>query len=753
MDSVLTLNDFVHTFIGLAASEGQKARFIQIGAGPHFSPFAPFLDRLAGYVVDPLLEEGHDRRYVGVKAGIGRGLGVTRLRHLDQTAINNGLLPARFRELRSFGLLSMLDGDGWLAGMCPNEETRAAIRMLVRDTLVACMPLRYFVGRYGVGATDMLAISTAGTELEILEQLDDLPSFPRGLLIDVENLTLIQRQKVMDLFIARSYRPAWISGDLLAGFQDPLRSLRRHVPCLHKAVASVRGQGDPTLAAALEDCAADLGRLTEHERVEAVIDLAEAGRIDETVAHVEALVQNARDRAPLLQQLGPLVAEAIRLRASYFEQGDDRRVENMQRLIVALYDKCPAANQWAMNNASKSNREGIAARYAHLILQQEPDNSAALHVAARFATAVGLGEEELSFRLRFMEHPTDRLLQMYNCLRIIWFYLKTPLDAQTRAAVIRCRDRRLLQPVTNYGDQSLQIAHDHCEQMMQCLDLDFLDQPRNVRLQPSVLFDHAGRPVTIDQVQQEAKRQGVRTVLMAAGDAHYLDRYARHFVLSALANADEPILLVLHAIGGRGKIADVAAQIGISSDRLYYSADDFDETPYMYTTINNECIFEKPLAHYQCVRFDVATRLINELGLPVIAADIDTLVLKGTASLTARADDVILNLNPLATGFAAMITANLLRIRPTPGARLFMGLVMAYLRGRLSEPKITRWIDQIALLMAKLHCEWNRAPVTIGAFEEQDINNIMYTRYDTYPIRFLSLYSKFDMNSIPAAYR
>ncbi|MBJ7414271.1 MAG: hypothetical protein JHC88_02180 [Niveispirillum sp.] len=753
MDFVLTLNDFVQTFIGLAASEGQKARFIQIGAGPHFSPFAPFRDRLAGYVVDPLLEEGHDSHYVGVRAGIGRGLGVTRLRHLDETAINNGLLPARFRELRSFGLISMLDNGGWLAGMCPNEETRAALRMLVRDRLVACMPLRYFVGRYGIGATDMLAISTAGTELEILEQLDDLPSPPRGLLVDVENLSLNQRQKVMDLFIARNYRPAWINQDLLAGFHDPLRSMRRHVPCLHQAMASAHGQGDVTLAAALADCAADLGRPTEQERVEAVIDLVEAGRIEETVTQVEALVQNARDRAPLLQQLGPLVAEAIRLRARYFELGDDRRVANMQRLIVALYDKCPAANQWAMNNASQPHWEGTAARYAHLILQQEPDNTAALHMAARFANTVGLGDEELSFRVRCMEQPTDRLLQMYNCLRIIWFYLQNPLDAQSRAAIIHCRDRRLQQPIPNYSDRSLQIAHDHCEQMMQCLDFDFLDQPQNVTLQPSVLFDQAGRPVTIDQVRQQAERQGVRTVLMAAGDAHYLDRYARHFVLSALANADEPILLVLHAIGGRGKITDVAAQIGISSDRLYYSADDFDETPYLHTTINNECIFEKPLAHYQCVRFDVATSLMTDLGLPVIAADIDTLVLKGTASLTARADDIILNFNPLATGFAAIITANLLRIRPTPGARLFMGVVMAYLRGRLLEPRITRWIDQIALLMAKLHCDWNRAPVTIGAFEEQDINNIIYMRYENYPIRFLSLYSKFDMNSIPAAYR
>lgn len=110
-------------------------------------------------------------------------------------------------------------------------------------------------------------------------------------------------------------------------------------------------------------------------------------------------------------------------------------------------------------------------------------------------------------------------------------------------------------------------------------------------------------------------------------------------------------------------------RIGVVSERLYYSADDFDDAPYRYTTVNNECTFEKPVAHYQCVRFDVADSLLQGLGLPVIAADIDTLVLGGTSSLSVRTDDVILNFNPLATGFAALITANLLRLRPTPGAR------------------------------------------------------------------------------------
>lgn len=753
MDFALTSTDFVQTFIGFAASEGQKARFIQIGAGPHFAPFAPFLDRLAGYIVDPLLADDKDSRYIGVRVGIGRGLGVTRLRYLDENAIRNGLLPSRFQELRSFGLVSMLDSGGWLAEMCPNEETRTAIRMLVRDKLVPCMPLRYFVSRYAIGATDMLAISTAGTELEILEQLDDLPSPPRGLLVDLENLSRFQRQKVMDLFVARDYRPSWISHDLLAGFHEPLRGGRRHLPSLREAAASLRAHGDVPLAAALEDCASDLGRPTEAERIETIIDLVEAGRIEETISDVEEVVRTARDRGVLLQRLGPLVAEAIRLRAIFFEQGDDQRVENMQRLIVALYDKCPAANYWAMNNATQPHWEAVAARHAHLILEQEPDNTAALHMAARFANTVGLGQEELAFRLRCMHQPADRLLHMYNCLRIIWFYLHAPVDAQTRAAIIRCRDWRLRQPVPDYGDQSLQIAHDHCEMMMECLDFDFLDHPQDVEAQSSLLFDHGGRPVTSVQVRQQAERQGIRTVLTAAGDAHYLDRYARYFVLSAFANADEPVLVVLHAIGGRSQIAEIAKRIGITSDRLYYSADDFDETQHRFTAVNNECIFEKPVAHYQCVRFEVATCLMEELGLPIIAADIDTLVLKGTASLTARADDVILNLNPLATGYAAMITANLLRIRPTLGARRFMGVVLAYLRGRLAQPKVTRWIDQIALLMAKLHCEWNGTSVTIGAFAEQDINNIIYLRYENYPIRFLSLYGKFDLNSIPAAYR
>ena len=49
------------------------------------------------------------------------------------------------------------------------------------------------------------------------------------------------------------------------------------------------------------------------------------------------------------------------------------------------------------------------------------------------------------------------------------------------------------------------------------------------------------------------------------------------------------------------------------------------------------------------------------------------------------------------------VTANLLLLNPTPDAALFLRFLRSYLERELARPEVTRWIDQLALVMARHH--------------------------------------------------
>jgi hypothetical protein len=95
------------------------------------------------------------------------------------------------------------------------------------------------------------------------------------------------------------------------------------------------------------------------------------------------------------------------------------------------------------------------------------------------------------------------------------------------------------------------------------------------------------------------------------------------------------------------------------------------------------------------------------------------------------------------------LTANLLLMRPTANARRMLDFLQAYLEAHLAKPAVTRWIDQVALILARHHLVRHGRSPRIDYFDTQsDINNVMYTSYQAHPFRFLSLYHGFDTSSL-----
>jgi FkbM family methyltransferase len=273
---------------------------------------------------------------------------------------------------------------------------------------------------------------------------------------------------------------------------------------------------------------------------------------------------------------------------------------------------------------------------------------------------------------------------------------------------------------------------------------------------PATFLTGDGRTLDAEGLQAHADALGARVVFFAAADARYVELYARWLALSVLKFSDVPFLVVIHVIGGAGQLAQAAATVGVEDPRLVFTGDDFDAS-----AVTTRCyeappkgLMDIPVAHYQSVRFQRLGGLLDLLQRPVFVSDIDLLLQRGVADLLERwADaDLVLNENEANTQAGSRITANLLLARPTPATATLLNWLRAYLDERLSRQTVTRWIDQVALNLARRHLELHAPDARIGLFDTaSDINNVMFSHYvPGHPFRFLSLYHGFDTSTLEA---
>jgi hypothetical protein len=224
-------------------------------------------------------------------------------------------------------------------------------------------------------------------------------------------------------------------------------------------------------------------------------------------------------------------------------------------------------------------------------------------------------------------------------------------------------------------------------------------------------------------------------------------------MLSVLKYCDVPFLIVSHVIGGGGKLGAIARAVGIDDERIVFAGDHFDAT-----AVTTRCFdappkgrAERPIAHFQSVRFLQAGSLLESLGLPMFVSDIDLLLQRGVADLLTQhaGMDLVLNENGISKAAGSRLTANLLLLHPTANTGIFLRFLRAYLERALAQTEVTRWVDQLGLILARHHLAIRRADARIGYFDtNSDINNVIYPSYRQHPFRFLSLYHGFDTSSL-----
>jgi len=300
-----------------------------------------------------------------------------------------------------------------------------------------------------------------------------------------------------------------------------------------------------------------------------------------------------------------------------------------------------------------------------------------------------------------------------------------------------------------------EIWERHYRLLTQGVDLKMVldPTPEPAPLPDAKFVSATGTPMSRDEVRARAGRLGAKAVFFTAADESYVQQYARWHMLSVLKYCDVPFLLVCHVIGGARKLSAIARAVGLDNERIVFAGDHFDAA-----AVTTRCfdappkgLAARPIAHFQSIRFLRAGNVLETLKLPMFVSDIDLLLQRGVADLLAQHAemDLVLNENLASKAAGSRFTANLLLLHPTANTALFLRFLRAYLERALAGPDVTRWIDQLGLILAWHHLTIRCPGARIGYFDtKSDINNVIYPAYRQHPFRFLSLYHGFDTSSL-----
>ena len=489
--------------------------------------------------------------------------------------------------------------------------------------------------------------------------------------------------------------------------------------------------------------------------------LAARGRTVEALDVLGHAKDAADDPAALLEDISTLSGFAVASFNAHLAAGE---IEPAERYASALARIAPQSGPMlaaALECNRNLGRWNEVAALARTLVQVDPASLPAHSALAEICKVTGDTEGEIGHRMALALspdnplHPLVRLRDTHDAASLILCRRLTP-EAEAQAETLLAAARGMV--VGADPGSEMEGWEKHYRLLLAAADLAAVRAPTPGPPSADIELEFhgaaAGKAMDWSEVAATAERLGAGCVFFAAADEAYVDLYARWYALSILKYCDVPCLIVIHVIGGADRLAAIARRVGVTDERLVFAGDRFDPAAALATACYDappKGRMEKPVAHFQSVRFQRLGALIRRLQRPVFVSDIDLILQRGVADLLERCagDDVALNENEVSFNAGSRLTANLLLLNPTANALVFADFLADFLTRALAGAEVTRWIDQLALLLARHHLMRHGVQPAIGYFDTaSDINNVMYTSYQAHPFRFLSLYHGFDTASL-----
>ena len=475
----------------------------------------------------------------------------------------------------------------------------------------------------------------------------------------------------------------------------------------------------------------------------------------EALARAQAL---AEDPAEIAAEVSDLSALAIAAFNAHKDVGEIDMAETYVAALIQLGPRNPSLLTTAVECNKALGRWNEVAGYARTLVDVDPDSLVGHQVLAEICKVTADAEGEIGHRMALALAPDNplaplvRLRDLHDAASLI---LCRPLtgESEVRLETILAAARHLeipSEPGSEWADWEA-----HYRLLLAAVDLAAIRGPTpHASADEGIVYAGPdGRAMKAADVAARADRLKAQVVYYAAADEAYVDLYARWYARSILKFSDVPCLVLIHVIGGAGRLKEIASRVGVADERLVFAGDEFRAV--LVTTACQDAPPKgraaKPLAHLQSARFQRLGGVLDLLARPVFVSDIDLMLQRGVADLLDRCagDDLVFNENEASLNAGSRLTANLLLARPTPNARLYLAFLARYLDDALAAPAVTRWIDQFGLLIARHHLMRHGDGPRLGYFDTaSDVNNVMYPAYQPHPFRFLSLFHGFDMDSL-----
>jgi len=497
---------------------------------------------------------------------------------------------------------------------------------------------------------------------------------------------------------------------------------------------------------------------------EATVLVALARTLRDRGRTLEALEALARardamdDPSPLLPDISEVSLLAVHSFNAHRDAGELELAREYAAALVRLVPRNPEFLAAALECEKALGRWNEVAVYARSLLEVDPGSIAARATLAEICKVTGDAEGEIAHRMVLALSPANplaplvRLRDLHDVTSLI---LCRPLTPGSEAKARRLLDAARALRIEAEPGSEWEGWEKHYRLLLDAVDLDAVraDTPAAADPGPVALLGADGEALDWRDLRRRADELQAAAVFFAAADEAYVDLYGRWYGRSVLKFSDVPCLVVIHVIGGGARLAEIAARVGVSDRRLVFAGDHFDAGAVTTAAYDAppKGRAAKPLAHLQSVRFLRLGALLDQLERPVFVSDIDLLLQRGVADLLDRhaGDDLVMNENEVSFNAGSRFTANLLLATPGPAARRFTAFLAAYLDCALAGAEVTRWIDQLGLLLARQHLLIHDPEAKVGGFDTMsDINNVMYPSYQPHPFRFLSLFHGFDMASL-----
>lgn len=675
--------------------------------------------------------------------------------YFHPAAIEKRFIAPILADVSSLSMDALLQEQGGIGRHCDAAQ-RAFLKMLVQSVTVPCRTMDELLQEQHVTQVDLLQINAPGREWAILEPFDFDRFIPEIVHYNHRYLAEDDQHKAQTHLLSQHYQ--------LFLHEHHTLAVRVQHPVVRVA-SFLRRDRQPQRALALYHHILSL----EPDHIDALHGLAVTARemrlVDEMTDALCRLKPLTPANSSMNADIATLGLGVFAAFLRYQEAHEEKEALRVLAKLLVIYPHKPLVLEHAITLFSSTGDRKQAIECAKTLLNIEPDHTLAYQTMVEHCHHPPYIQQEIVravttvYQTDETAHPTLRLQRIYQAVGVLISTHWTSEHITILNALIALANT-VVHARTVPKEDPVYHGFMFYRATLTSLRLPALLQPAPPpEPWPAIRFISSdGHLLDARSRRAKAASQQAEMVFFSAADPLYVVRYGKHFLSALFARCDVPFLVVIHIIGGIHRLEEIAARVGVQDERLLYSADDFDPDSVQRITYDVHRAASRELSlvvYYQSARFLWLGHILEQFALPVLVADIDQWLQRGMRDLVDRISDQDIVFHEAHGNYqlGSRLIANLLWVQPTDPGLTFARFLRYYLNEGLKHAEQVGFgayfTDQNALVMARHHMLQGDTPSRLHTFEQLDINVGMYKTYTHNPFRFLSLYTGFDLASLP----